>query len=777
MRILIVEDDELTALALTTVLCHQHYAVEVATDGQAAWDLVEAFDYDLIMLDVMLPKLDGISLCRQLRSHDFKMPILLLTGRDSSHDKAIGLDAGADDYVVKPFDSEELVARVRALLRRGNSTSQPVLEWGNLRLDPSSVEVHYETRLVQLTPKEYALLELFVRNPRQVFSCSAIIDRVWSFDHTPGEEAVRTQIKGLRQKLKAAGASPNLVETVYGIGYRLKQLQATTKSETGEQTQQQTLTALAGVWKRFQEKISQQVSVLEQAAADALQDALFQELRTQSEQLAHTLAGSLGTFGFSNGSQLARKIEHLLLNGKSLGTKEAKQLHKLVVALRQEIEHSPSGLATAAQTNKDERPKLLIVDSDRQLAQELIIKADIQGIRAEVATNLSVARDMIDRDHPNVVLLDPSVANTIEEGLKLLAQLSQQMPSVAVLVLTYLDSLGDRVEVARLGGRAFLQKPVSAFQVLEAVTSVLQQADTRAEAVVMVVDDDPQILATLRTLLEPWGLKVISLDDPRRFWETLEASSPDLLILDIKMPHLSGVELCQVVRNDPRWSGLPILFLTAHTDAATVNQVFAIGADDFVSKPIIGPELVTRIINRLERLKLQRMLAEIDPLTRIESALQKTKDELEMRVVERTGELIGVNAQLQSELEERQRTQSALKRLSRQNELILNSMGEGLCGLDKSGKIMFVNPAAAKLLEYQVAELIGQSIDMILPHSKSDGTHYSLTDSPIYDSLWDASVHQVTNEVFRRKNNSSFPVEYVSTPIQEQGTVIGAVVT
>ena len=129
-----------------------------------------------------------------------------------------------------------------------------------------------------------------------------------------------------------------------------------------------------------------------------MQDALFQELRTQSEQLAHTLAGSLGTFGFSNGSQLARKIEHLLLNGKSLGTKEAKQLHKLVLALRQEIEHSPLCLATAAQTNKDERPKLLIVDSDRQLAQELIIKADIQGIRTEVATNLSVARDMIDRD-------------------------------------------------------------------------------------------------------------------------------------------------------------------------------------------------------------------------------------------------------------------------------------------------------------------------------------------------------------------------------------------
>ncbi len=507
MRILIVEDDELTAKVLTKVLLHQNYAVEVATDGQLAWDLVQAFDYDLIMLDVMLPKLDGISLCRKLRSHDYKMPILLLTGRDSSHDKAIGLDAGADDYLVKPFDAEELVARVRALLRRGNSTSQPILEWGSLHLDPSSVEVHYETHLVQLTAKEYALLELFMRNPRRVFSCSAILDRVWSFDKIPGEEAVRTQIKGLRQKLKAAGAPADLVETVYGIGYRLKPHEDVASfSYTVEQIQQQTLAALGGVWNRFQGKISQQVSVLEQAAADALQDALSQELHAQAEQLAHTLAGSLGTFGFSEGSQLARKIEHLLAAGKSVGVKEGKHLRKLVLALRQEIEQSPKVRVSATQTNKNE-------------------------------------------------LFDTSV-----------------------------------------------------------------------EAVVMVVDDDPQILATLQTLLEPWGLHVITLNDPRRFWETLEASSPDLLILDIKMPHLSGVELCQVVRNDPRTCGLPILFLTAHTDAASVNQVFAVGADDFVSKPIVGPELVTRIINRLERIKLLRSLAEIDQLTTVFNRYRATQD-------------------------------------------------------------------------------------------------------------------------------------------------------
>lgn len=125
MKMLVIEDDELIAHALVTIFTHENYAVEVATNGQAGWGLVDTFEYDLVLLDVMLPKLDGISLCRQMRAKGLQMPILLLTGRDSGHDKAIGLDAGADDYVVKPFDREELVARVRALLRRGGRSPSP----------------------------------------------------------------------------------------------------------------------------------------------------------------------------------------------------------------------------------------------------------------------------------------------------------------------------------------------------------------------------------------------------------------------------------------------------------------------------------------------------------------------------------------------------------------------------------------------------------------------------------------------------------------------------
>jgi DNA-binding response OmpR family regulator len=278
MRILLVEDDEFIAKALATVLSNQHYAVEVATDGQAGWDLVEAFAYDLILLDVMLPKLDGISLCKRIRSGGYRMPILLLTGKGSSNDKVTGLDAGADDYVIKPFDEQELVARVRALLRRGDSVAPAVLEWGSLRLDPSSCEVTYGTRPLQLTPKEYSLLELFLRNSSRVFSSSAILDHLWEFDKAPGEEAVRTQIKGLRQKLKAAGAAADVIETVYGIGYRLKPLEKRAPSRE-QGAGQQTLAAVAGVWDRFKERISEQVSVLEQAAAALLKETLSQDLR------------------------------------------------------------------------------------------------------------------------------------------------------------------------------------------------------------------------------------------------------------------------------------------------------------------------------------------------------------------------------------------------------------------------------------------------------------------------------------------------------------------
>lgn len=223
MRILLVEDDERITDALAEDLTDQHYVVDVANDGQVGRELVESFSYDLILLDVMLPKIDGITLCRKLRSQNNLTPILMLTARDTISDRILGLDAGADDYLVKPFDLGELSARIRALLRRGNTTLPPVLEWDSLRLDPSTCEVFYKENLLSLSPKEYALLEFFLRHPRRVFSRAQILENLWSFERLPEEATVKAHIRGLRQKLHAAGAPSDLIETVYGLGYRLKE--------------------------------------------------------------------------------------------------------------------------------------------------------------------------------------------------------------------------------------------------------------------------------------------------------------------------------------------------------------------------------------------------------------------------------------------------------------------------------------------------------------------------------------------------------------------------
>jgi diguanylate cyclase (GGDEF)-like protein len=367
------------------------------------------------------------------------------------------------------------------------------------------------------------------------------------------------------------------------------------------------------MWERFKGPILARVAVVEQATAALLQGTLDADLRERARHEAHRLAGSVGTFGFPEGSRLAREAEHLLQRQADLGPDEALRLANLVSALRRELEQTPADDAPPAAAPVDEG-HLLIVDDDALLTERLVAEAGARGLRATVAADVAAARRTVAADSPDVVLLDLSFPAGAESGLSLLADLAARTPPLPVIVYTAREGFTDRLEVARLGGRGFLQKPVPAVQVLEAVIQALQQ--TRAsEATVMVVDDDPHVLALLRTLLEPRRIRLIALDEPLRFWDALEASPADLLVLDVDMPHLNGIELCRVVRNDPRWRGLPVLFLTAYTDADTVRRVFAAGADDYVSKPIVGPELVARITNRLERTQLHRSMAETDALT------------------------------------------------------------------------------------------------------------------------------------------------------------------
>ncbi len=225
MRILVVEDDRQLAEVLNEAFVNCQYVVDLAQDGENAWHCATTETYDLFVLDVTLPKLDGLNLCRRLRSHNFTTPVLMLTARDTITDKITGLDAGADDYMIKPFDLQELMARVRALLRRGKLMTFVGLQWGDLYMDSTTYEVFYQNTLVPLTPKEYALLELLVTSGRRVLSRPGIIDRIWFAQDSPTEETVKSHIKSLRHKLRQASAPEDFIETVHGLGYRLKQVQ------------------------------------------------------------------------------------------------------------------------------------------------------------------------------------------------------------------------------------------------------------------------------------------------------------------------------------------------------------------------------------------------------------------------------------------------------------------------------------------------------------------------------------------------------------------------
>nr|WP_263858088.1 response regulator [Waterburya agarophytonicola] len=607
---MLVEDDRTSAAVLSQYLTSQHYLVDLAHDGQAGWHLAEAFDYELIILDVMLPQLDGISFCQQLRAKEDPTPVMMLTAYDSSSDKITGLDAGADDYVVKPYDLDELLARIRALLRRGKVALSPTITWGDLCLDPSICEVTYQGQLLRLTAKEYAILELFLRNTHRIFSQSALLDRLWSFDEPPSENTVRAHIKSLRRKLKEVGAT-DLIETVYGLGYRLREISPATETLGSKSVKSAPIySELMPFWQQSYQKYSDRLATLEKAVTALETNSLSASEQHQAARQAHTLIGSLGSFGLEDAARLCREIEQILQ-----GKIEPSQITPLQTLLQQ-LRASLTAVAPVTSTPdsvdisiepEESNPQLLIIDDDRELNLLLIAEAKTQGIQAKSVTNISAAREMIARSQPDIILLDLCFPDSKENGLTLLQQLAIERACMPVVVFTASSSFSDRLKATQWRAQSFLQKPTSAPKVIDVILQILQQSTT-PEASLLIVDDDPQMLDLLNNLLSPWGFKLTFLEDPQQFWQTLQQTTPDLLILDIAMPNVSGIELCQVVRNDPDWSQLPILFLSAHQDADTVNQVFMAGGDDYVNKPIVGAELIARILNRLERTKMLRQL-------------------------------------------------------------------------------------------------------------------------------------------------------------------------
>ncbi|MCL4824048.1 MAG: response regulator transcription factor [Anaerolineales bacterium] len=221
-RILIIEDDQAILKILQRGLTYEGYTVDTATEGRSGLMLARDHQPDLVILDWMLPGMDGLEVCHRMRTASGSVPILMLTAKDSVQDRIQGLDAGADDYLVKPFNLDELLARVRALLRRTQPDRVPVLKFADLTLDTGSRQASRGSRLIQLTAKEYELLELFLRHPKQLLTREVIFDRVWGYDFGGESNVLEVYIRYLRQKLEEGG-EPRLIHTLRGVGYVMRE--------------------------------------------------------------------------------------------------------------------------------------------------------------------------------------------------------------------------------------------------------------------------------------------------------------------------------------------------------------------------------------------------------------------------------------------------------------------------------------------------------------------------------------------------------------------------
>lgn len=653
-KILLVDDDEQLANLLKQTLSAKRYLVEVATNSEMGWHLVQAAQHDVIVLDVMLPKQNGIEFCQRLRSERIFTPVLMLTARGNDIDKIKGLEAGADDYLTKPFNLDELLARIRVLLRRGSTPIPDCLTWGELKLDQNRGQVTYRDQIIPLRTKEYLLLELFLRHKTRIFSQQALIDLLWDLEEIPTENAVRTHIKGLRQKLKQAGAE-DLIETVYGLGYRLRHAEpnaesSATKSDSpnahqliqptvipsnihpsdvrptdlsvGSQSSSRSskaeaefLSEFRQAWKRYRSSYFDRLQIVEAAGTVLLSGQLTESQHQQVVKELHTLKGSLGSFGLAEACKLAAALEQTCqsyddFTAQTFQQQQAwvQQLQNLRQAMQMfDLEpaiESPSADSLSKAIHRSQS-RLLIVEDDACLGAELAKIAANRGMQVEVVQDLAAARSILNQISPDAILLDLNLSESNPNGLALLEEVATRHRIIPTVVFTAHQGLLERLQAMRGGAQFFLQKPLPPERVIDIVLQATQRS-THANMKLLLVADESSLLSNLHQILEPWGFQTISLHQPQQFWRVLEQTQPHLLILKAEMTEISGYDLCRIVRNDPNWQHLPILLLVDRTDQPTMHRVFLAGGDTFLPLSLVTTELVLCVFSRLERSPIPR---------------------------------------------------------------------------------------------------------------------------------------------------------------------------
>ncbi len=372
---------------------------------------------------------------------------------------------------------------------------------------------------------------------------------------------------------------------------------------------------LAKLWQKFRPGAFERLALVDAAAAGLLRGDLALADRREAERAAHKLAGSVGTYGLLEGSQIARRIERLLEGEAPVAQTDILLLCDLVEALRFELEQTPAAPAEdPGGPTTGSLPVILALEGEVEADALWQAELSSAGFAVRMVRDLSLARQAVDSNPIDAVLLELRPTEGASEALGFLAEMRSRVPPVPIVVLSDSADLADRVEVSRLGGGVFLPKPASTARIVAALNRAIGER-LHPSARVLSVDDDPSILEAIVHGLAPMGLSVRTLDDPLRFWQTLQEFQPDLILLDIDMPAVSGIDLCRVLRADPDWIQVPVVFLSARRDAETISTLFKVGGDDYLSKPIVALELGNRVRSRLERYRLLRSAAETDALT------------------------------------------------------------------------------------------------------------------------------------------------------------------
>ncbi|HET7659774.1 MAG TPA: diguanylate cyclase [Oryzihumus sp.] len=364
------------------------------------------------------------------------------------------------------------------------------------------------------------------------------------------------------------------------------------------------------LWERSRERLLAQVDRLEEALHAVVERNLDAEAQRAAERTSHQIAGAAGTFGFPRATEIAREFERMFAGPAEELPSRALTAARHLANLRRELEEPAITPGPAAPTRASGR--VLVAHADPTQARAIAREAEARGLRCRVATDVVSARHAVHQGRLDVVLVDAEV--TGEDALGLLADVASLLPEARALVLAPEPQSPDAEEVRADDAGGLVARSLPPAQVVDVVIDTLRRQQLSRHRV-LAVDDDPVILDVLTHLFDHAGLPVTTVGDPLQFWDAIEETVPDLVLLDLDMPSVTGFELCRLLRADPRFESTPVVVLTSSRQQAAVEEVFAAGADDYVTKPVDPAELLARVSGRLERLRQQRLLAETDPLT------------------------------------------------------------------------------------------------------------------------------------------------------------------